>query len=145
MSAVKVRALFARRHRNNFVMCLIKRRADEVVHACIEDDEVFLAVLLYVEHAGEERSGLGDEKTSGLEEELDSFESADGLFEGGGVLLDFFFGMERERRVVFDAESSACVEEPDGQPIFAKQLNESRYAAGGGSRRGRAVRICEPM
>ncbi len=123
----------ARSYGNNFMMRLVKRRTNEVIHASVKDDEVFLAIFLDVEHAGDKRSGLGDEKASGFEKEMDSFESADGLFERGGVLLNFFFGAEGQRCVIFDAQPSSGVEELDGQPIFTELLNERGDAAGGGS------------
>ena len=62
-------------HGHDLVMRLVERGTDEVVHGRVGDDEGLFTVVLDVEHAGEQRAGLGDEEAAGLDEQA-AFEAA---------------------------------------------------------------------
>ena len=81
---------------DDLVVGVVERGADEVVHGGVGDDEGFGAVLLDVEDAGEEGSGLGDDEAAGFEEEMGGF-VGEAFGEGGGVLFYLLGGVEGAR------------------------------------------------
>ncbi len=103
---------------NNFVVGVVERRADEVVHGGVGDDEGLAAVLLHVEDAGEECACLGDDEAAGLEEEMRGFVAE--AF--GQSFRIFFYLLCRIEGVsaVVDAETSASVNVADVVSVAAK-------------------------
>jgi hypothetical protein len=65
----------AEANRNDVVVGLVERWADQIVHGGIGNDEGLLAVALHLQDTRDERPGLGHEETPGLEEEP-AFEAA---------------------------------------------------------------------
>ena len=53
--------------RYNFVIALVQRRPDEIVHAGIDDSEFFTPGLLDVTNAREQNAGVADKKTARLD------------------------------------------------------------------------------
>src|ERR1035437_649428 len=99
---------FPRPYRHDLVMGLVKRRADEVVHGGVGNDEGLLAVLLDLEDAGNQRPGLGDEEAARLDEQP-PIEALQCVFEGRGVLAHLGRGIEFAGAVV-DAQSTAGID-----------------------------------
>ncbi len=97
--------------REDLVVGLVEGRADEVVHGGVGDDEVLGAVLLGVEDAGEQRSGLGDEEAAGLEEQV-GVEAVEGRTDGRCVGCDAGCWVEG-CVAVLDAEASSAVDVAD--------------------------------
>ena len=102
-----------RPHGNNLVPGLVERGTDQVVHRRVGDDEGLFAVALHVEYARHQRPGLGDKKTSRLDEQA-SFEIAQRVFERRGVLLDLGGCVEgpcgSDPGVIINAESAAGID-----------------------------------
>lgn len=99
-------------------MGVIERRADEIVHGGIGDDEGLAAVLLDYEDAGEQGTCLGDDEASGLEEEMGAV-VGEALVQGGGVAVDLMGGVEG-RVAVVDAEAASGVDGADVVAVVAK-------------------------
>ena len=56
--------------RDDLVVGVVERGADEIVHSSVSNDEGFGAVLFDDEDAGEECAGLSDDEAAGFEEEM---------------------------------------------------------------------------
>src|SRR2546430_966637 len=56
-------------HRHDFVIALIERRSDQVVHASIDDGEFLRARFFDVPDARQQYAGVADEKTTRLDED----------------------------------------------------------------------------
>src|SRR4029078_2431686 len=88
---IRRQVLGARRrlvHWLDLVMGLIKRWADQVVHAGIDDDERLGLSVLEIEDARHQNSGIADDQPAGLEDQL-TIEAARRALDhrgiGGGV------------------------------------------------------------
>ncbi len=125
MSAVCGRAV-VRDHREDLVVSLVEGWADEVVHGRVGDDEVLGAVLLGVEDAGEQCSGLGDEEAAGLEEQV-SVEAVERAADGRCVGGDAGCGVEG-CAAVLDAEASSAVDVADVVAVGAELVDQASDA-----------------
>ena len=52
-------------HRQDVVMRLVERRADQVVHRGVDDDEVLGVAVLHIDHARDEDAGIADDQRPG--------------------------------------------------------------------------------
>ena len=107
-------------------MSLVEGWADEVVHGGVGDDEVLGAVLLGVEDAGEERSGLGYEEAAGFEEQV-GVEAVERGADGVGVGGDAGCGVEGFGAVL-DAEASSGVDVADVVAVGAEFVDQGADA-----------------
>ena len=73
-------------YRNDLVVGVVERGADEIVHGGVGDDEGLAAVFLYVEDASEEGSGLGYDEAAGFEEQVGGL-VGQALRQSGGVFF----------------------------------------------------------
>ena len=76
---------------------LIERGTDEVVHAGVGDNEGLGAVFLDEEDTGKECSGLGDDETTGFEQEMGVWGETGAGERGGercGVVLNLLSRVE---------------------------------------------------
>lgn len=96
----------------DLVVGLVERRSDQIVHAGVSDDEGLVAVVFDIEDAGQERTGLGDEKAARFEEKMRLKAGEDGI-EGVGVGSDLGCGIEVLRGSVLDAETATDVDIAD--------------------------------
>ena len=118
----------------DLVVGLVERRADEVVHAGVGDDEGLGSVLLDEEDAGEQSSSLRHDEAAGFEEEVGVYAGED-FGEGGGVLVDLLGRAEVggfQGIVIVDAEAPAGVDVADVVAIFAEVGDEGKNAFGSG-------------
>ena len=51
---------------------VVERRADEIVHRRIDDDEGLGLAALHIEDAGNQDAGVADDEAAGLEDQLQS-------------------------------------------------------------------------
>ena len=84
--------------------------------------KVFLPLRLTYEHAGKERTGLGDKEPAGLDEQA-AFKAGKALKNGGGVFGHFGCCIEGAT-VIIDAESSACVDCFENDAITAELADQ---------------------
>ena len=115
--------------RHDVVPGLVHRRADQVVHAGVEDQEVAALALLDVDDAGEQHAGVAGDQPPGLDLDL-AAEVADGA-------ADHLAVVERQRRrlvgaAVGDAEAAAEVEPADGVAVGAQRAGQRGDLAEGG-------------
>ncbi len=116
----------------DLVVSLVECGADEIVHAGVGDDEGLAAILLHGDDGGEEGSGLGDEETSGFEEQMQA--EALGCRENlAGVVRHGCFGVERGAGVL-DSEPTAGVDMGESYAVFLQLLDEVCDALEGSSK-----------
>ena len=48
-------------------MRLVQRRADQIVHRGVDDDEVLAVAVLHIDHAGDQDAGIADDHAARLE------------------------------------------------------------------------------
>src|SRR6266568_1136210 len=77
-----------RPHRHDLVMCLVERRANEVVHRRIGDDERLLPVLLHLQHTRQQRSSLRHDEAPRLKQQA-AFETSKSLVNRRSILMHF--------------------------------------------------------
>ena len=102
-------------------MGVVERRADEVVHAGVEDDEGLGRALLDVFDPGDEDAGIADEDPAGLEQDARA-EIAEPAADDLGI-----GGRRRRRRVVEpvgDAEAAAAIDMVDGVAVGAQVVHQ---------------------
>ena len=102
-------------------MRLVQRRADQVVHAGVDDDEVLGLAALEVEHARDQDAGIADEQPAGLEDQRAA--------EIAGRALDHRrIGVRMRRRIVVlaigNAEAAAEIDMRDGVAVGAQRAHE---------------------
>ena len=56
-------------HRADVVVRVVERRADEIVHPGIDDDEGLGLAALHVEHARDQDAGIADDEAARLEDQ----------------------------------------------------------------------------
>ncbi len=97
---------------------LVEGRANQVVHARVDDDELLLTAGLAVQHAREQHARVPDEEAPGLHDQREARARGrrhDRLGERVGV--------DRQLVVVGDGEAAADVEVPDlRRPLRAELL-----------------------
>ena len=97
-----------------------------------------------MEHAGEQRAGLGDEEAAGLEQQA-AVEACERAADRGSVFADFGRGIRRLLAVVVDAEAAAGVDGADVDAVAAELADQLADALDAPRRTASAERICEPM
>ena len=98
------------------MVCLIQSRTEKVVHRRIDNDKALVVAVLDINHAGQKRAAIGDDRPSRLESQLETAigeNSADKLAIGGEI--------GRGPSLVIDADSAAKVESRHRQPLAAKR------------------------
>ena len=103
-----VGAARTRADRNNVVVRLVERGTDEIVHGRVGNHEGLVAVALDDEHTGNEGTGLGNEESAGLDEQL-AFKAGKAILDGRSVFSHFGCRVEGTA-VIIDAEPSASVD-----------------------------------
>ena len=109
--------------RDDLVIGLIQRGADEIVHGRVDDDELFRFGRFAIEHAAEERASGADDGAAGFHHELQVVAGAAGadvLDVGGDVGFDLI-------RLVGDAEAATEVKMPDGHAAGAEAADEGEH------------------
>ena len=105
---------------NDLVMRLIKRGANEIVHAGIHDDELAIAVGLAIEHARQQKAGLGHDGTARLDEDLETL--------SGSVLAhsldEFANGQRFIARLVRHPQAAAQIQSANGNTASAQALHQ---------------------
>ena len=48
-------------------MRLVQRRADQVVHRGVDDDEILAVAVLHIDHPGDQDAGIADDHPARLE------------------------------------------------------------------------------
>ena len=107
--------------RADVVVGVVERRADEVVHAGVEDDEGLGGALLDVHDLGDQDAGIADEDAAGLEQDAGA-EIAEPAADDLGI-----GGRRRRRRIVEpigDAEAAAGVDVVDDVAVGAQVADE---------------------
>ncbi len=102
-------------------MGLVQRRADEVVHPGIDDDEGPALPALEIDDAGHQDAGIAHDQAAGLEDQL----AAEAMCR---ALDDRRIGLRIRRRLVVlairDAETAAEVDVADGMAVGAQAAHE---------------------
>ena len=118
----------------DLVVGVVERRADQVVHGGVGDDEGLFAVLFDEEDAGEQSASLSDDEAAGFEEEM-GWLAGEAFGEGCGVLFYLLRRIEGGGAVV-DAEAAAGVDIADVVAVFAQFGDEGGDAGEGGGEGG---------
>src|ERR1700733_14556051 len=97
-------------YREDFVVRVVKRRPDQIVHRRIDDHETLVLALLEIDDRSDQRAGIANDRSARLQNYLAA--------EGRGALRDDFgVCLWRGRRVVVvaisNAESAADIEVVD--------------------------------
>ena len=104
-------------------MRLVQRRADQVVHRRVDDDEVLGVARLHIDHAGDQDAGIADDHPARLEHQRAAEIMRDALDHRG-------IGVGRRRRfavhVIGNAEAAAEIDMRDGVAVGAQRLHEFR-------------------
>src|SRR5260221_2634361 len=95
----------ARRHRFDLVVCVVVGWPQQIIHSRVDDDEFLAAAALSVKHASQQNSRIANEKTAGLENELET-RWLDEFLDRCSESLDVDWML----RVVGDGEPAADVE-----------------------------------
>ena len=101
------------------MMRLIQGRAQQIVHRRIDDDEPLVVAVLKVDHAGQKRAIIGDNRPSRLESELEPAigeDAADQRAIGGEI--------SGRAGLVIDSDAAAKVECRHRQPFAAQGVAE---------------------
>ena len=117
MGSIRLRFL----DRHDIVMGVVERGTDQIVHAGVENEEMFAFALLGVDHARHQHPGIGGDHPSRLEDQP----HVDVLRQSGdhGAVGDRF----RRRRVVGTVrhcQSAAQIEARDGVSVAAQLADE---------------------
>ena len=54
------------------MVCLVKRRADQIIHRRIDNDEILSLALLHINHGCNENAGIAGDQAAWLEDRLDA-------------------------------------------------------------------------
>ncbi len=98
---------------------LIQGRAQQIVHRRIDDDETLVVTVFQVDHAGQKRAIIGDNRPSRLESELEPAigeDAADQRAIGGEI--------SGRAGLVIDSDAAAKVECRHRQPFAAQGVAE---------------------
>ena len=115
------RALRGLAHRQDVVMGFVQRRADQIVHRGIDDDEILGVARLHIDHARDEDAGIADDHPARLEHQRAAEIMRHPLDHRG------IGGRHRRRlavHVIGNAEPAAEIDMRDGVAVGAQRLHE---------------------
>ena len=102
-------------------MRVVERRADQVVHAGIDDDEGFGFAVLHIEHARDQDAGIADDEPARLEDQL-AVKTARRVFDDPRI------GVRIGRRIVVlaigNAQAAAEIDMADAVAVGAQRAHE---------------------
>ena len=113
-----------RDHRNDLVPGVVERRADEIVHAGVDDDEGLGLALLHIEDARHEHARIADDQPARLEHEL-AAQRAHVTAHDLGVALGMI-GLRVLAVVIRNAEAAAEIDVRDRVTVGAQIAHELR-------------------
>ena len=108
-------------------MRLVQRRADQIVHRSIDDDEILGVAVLHIDHARHQDAGIADDHPARLEHQR-AAEIVRHPLDHRGI-----GGRQRRRRavrVIGDAEPAAEIDMRDGVAVGAQRRARIRPACG---------------
>ena len=121
---------------------VVERRADEVVHRRVDDDEILALAALDVDDRGHQHAGVADDEAPRLENDL-AAEAA------GAARDDFRVTLGARRRIVVeaigDAEAAAEVDMVDSHDRRRAIRATKSASSAKASSNGRMSVICEPI
>ena len=102
-------------------MRLVQRRADQIVHRGVDDDEILGIAALHIDHACDQDAGIADDHPARLEHQR-AAEIVRHALDHRGI------GGRRRRRfavhVIGNAEPAAEIDMRDGVAVGAQRLHE---------------------
>ena len=102
-------------------MGFIQRRADQIVHRGVDDDEILALAMLHIDDLGDEDAGIADDHPPRLEHQRAAEIMRDALDHGG-------IGVGRRRRlaihVIGNAEAATEIDMGDVVAVGAQRLHE---------------------